>query len=979
MSEVHENDAQVKFRQSAVRAAERLLDLGYHVIPLKDKDPYEQGWQTKFYPMFDLKPRILNGDNIGIVSGQYLGDGARLIFLDIDLDQEHLVAAVRSLLPDTSFRIGNPPKCLTILRVRDEEAGSRDLTFYDGPSLGANHLTIQILGRGQKAPAGPKQAAAYGIHPKTGKPYVWERDARRRTIFDMRPQDWPLINDLESLLRTITTAMEVHGWTMKTPRAPAEPGATFDGEMSERMVERDRQLLEDELKAMSEMGPGTLRGTRAHLLGLKIGATIKAGHIDIDDVLTRLFAAMPDNPNAIREFERGVEAAEGYRQAKMAEMENTDWEAEAAKQGVSFEDIMSGAPDAEEFKAEEKEGARSLYRRPLIVAVCDIMYDAIRERGAEDRSKLEGVVWGFMASQLAAGMATIAELDAEWILRAQRLNSVAKDRYTVDAQQIIDGIRALQPTQEAWAVCAADLLSENRAKTPHEAIRIAQFAHKMGPTPKTEAGWAKRIMLAAPMDWDRDGVDIRNERSSNLDHFLAYKLGVWPFLDTFTRRVTFRRLRPFGSMNCEPTDQELAQWGARISDAIAGIYSKATDARALWGADNWSPRKQDVEIWLMTISKLHSFNSVVDRLAAWEPWDGADRVGSWFGRYMGYRPEDPDYRYVCKAGAHWLLNWVARMMRPGHKFDEILAAIGLEGERKTTLFETLADAVVPGAYLGGQKFQFDGSSGINRVAEMTAGKVLVELAELKRLIRLDPEAFKALISGTADSGRSTYGTDSFDQLRQFGFVGTANVTPRGCTPNDITRELLALPAWLRDDRKRAIMRTVDAGFLVDPTGSRRFLPALVLKYKMDLDGLKGEAVQLIAEAKARAEAADFRLYMDDELEGSRAASAGIFAETDGLEDELRAVLEPVEGVEHFRIAAADLKRLLGLQPLAKRSAFKSAAEKVGLLARHTRNGDFYFRGDWELGERLRLMGGPTSPVIVPPSGSGDAGRGFAPG
>ena len=357
-------------------------------------------------------------------------------------------------------------------------------------------------------------------------------------------------------------------------------------------------------------------------------------------------------------------------------------------------------------------------------------------------------------------------------------------------------------------------------------------------------------------------------------------------------------------------------------------------------------------------------------MASWEAWDGQGRVSDWFARYMGYRPADAAYAYVCKAGAHWITNWVARMMRPGHKFDEILAAIGLEGERKTTLFEALAETVVPGGYLGGQKFQFDSSSGINRVAEMTAGKVLVELAELKRLIRLDPEAFKALVSGTADSGRVTYGADSFDQLRQFSFVGTANVTPRGCSPNDIATELWALPPERRDARKREIMETVDAGFLVDGTGSRRFLPALVLKHKMDVGALQEEAEQLIAEAKERALAADFVLYVDGELEAMRASAAQQFDETDGLEDVLREALEPVGGVADFKIPAEDLRRLLGLPPLAKRSALKAAAAKVGLLSKHTQYGTVYYRGDWGNAERLGLMGGAGVMRAAPPPGAG---------
>jgi hypothetical protein len=345
---IHENDAQVQFRQAVLRAAQRLMEKGYHVIPLRGKDCYEQGWQTTRHPIAELKPRILAGENIGIVFGQDAGDGTSLIGLDVDLDQPHLANAVRSRLPDASARIGRWPKFLMPLRVRDEEAASRDYTFWDGPNLGASHMAIQVLGRGQRAPAGPKQAAAYGIHPETRQPYVWKKDSEGLTIFDKEPKDWPLIDDLAGLMASIATDMEKHGWRTRTPRAPSEPGATFDGEMSERMVERDRQLIEQELEVISKMTSGMGRGNRAYRLGLRVGATIKAGHIDLDDVLARLEAAMPDNAGDLRSFERGVEQSEGLRQAKMAESEHVDWEAEAEAQGVKFEEPVKDAPDAEE-------------------------------------------------------------------------------------------------------------------------------------------------------------------------------------------------------------------------------------------------------------------------------------------------------------------------------------------------------------------------------------------------------------------------------------------------------------------------------------------------------------------------------------------------------------------------------------------------------------------------------------------------------
>lgn len=974
MNTMHEPPG-TRHAQEGAQAAAILLDLGYSLVPVAGKNPYEMGWYEKPYPVFVLQERLARGDNLGMLFGQELADGTFLVALDADLTIPALAAAVRAKMGDVSARIGRRPKFLIPIRVKPEDSFSRDYHFYDSQEVGAARQSIQILGRASKAPHRPKQAVAYGDHPDTGKPYFWEPDSQGRSIYQMRPTDWPLVPNLEALMLDISATMATLGWNCRKRGAATESGDEFGDEITAEMIDDAQRLFEQGLDDVSTRGAGANRGTSVYTLGLQVGMLIKRGLLDLDQCKRAVDAAMPDDAgHAAYEFENGVNNSKGFRQQKIHEKRNPDWAGAAKAQGFDFEEVLKGAQANEGgFKAEEKADAKEIYRRPLVVAVCDILYDAMRMRDAEARTKAEGVAWGFMSSLLAAGMATTPELVDEWRLRAERLNKINATRYIADAQSVLDGVSALQPSEAAWAECAADLLFEKRVSSPGAAIRTAQLAHRAGPTPKTSDAWALEIMASQSSDWDREGEDICNDRSSNLGHFMAYKLGVWPFFDEFTRRITFRRLRPFGSMNCEPNDKELAVWNGRTSKAVAAIYSKATNARALWGLDHYAPKKSDVEIWVSDYASLRSFNSVVDRLASWVAWDGQGRVSDWFGRYMGYRPVDAAYGYVCKAGAHWIANWVARMMRPGHKFDEILAAIGLEGERKTTLFETLADAVMPGSYLGGQKFQFDSSSGVNRVAEMTAGKLLVELAELKRLIRMDPEAFKALISGTVDSGRATYSPDSFDQKRQFSFVGTANVTPRGCSPNDITTELLALPPERRDARKREIMKTVDAGFLVDGTGSRRFLPALVLKHKMDLGALQGEAEQLIAEAKEIALAADFVLHMDDDLEAMRAPAAQQFDETDGLEDVLREALEPVDGVADFKIPAEDLRRLLGLPLLTKRAALKAAAAKAGLSSKHTEYGTVYYRGDWGRAERLGLMGGAGVMRATPPPGAGFSG------
>jgi hypothetical protein len=930
------------------QAAQLLLQNRFHIIPLKGKDPYEQGWQTKAYPLFDLEARVVNGDNLGMVFGQDMGDGTRLIGLDVDFERVELSQIAARILGRFMIRARGGPKFLALMRVRGTEAGSRDNHFYNGPDLGAERQSIQVLGRGQKAPAGPKQAACWGIHP-SGQPYTWYADSLGRTPFNCDAHAVEYVDDLAGLLKQVADELEPLGWTLKAPRAPTQDGTpAFTGPFSAASIEDAVTLLNVELSTLERMVAGSGRGDRAHELGLQIGALVKAGHIDLGQTLGRLREAMPDNDNALREFERGVERSEGQRQRTIYQRENPGWADAAAAQGFDFNTLLTGTPEGSEgFNAEARADERN---RQLVRFATDAAAKAIKK--GDTAAFFEALK--LMASVLAAGFATNLELLSWWGTAADAHKLADKPNTRAGEQEAHRALAGLQPSDPEWATWAAKFIDDGA--DPESAV-------KRGAAMRGQSG-ASTVDDEddTPDAWDVDGDGVALPATySNFAFFLGSQLGLRAELDTFTSRVSFRRLP---GQNDAVSDVELARWNQSPDAAAQAIYAMATDTRLPWAPAAYSPKLTDVKQWLAFMAGRRAFNSLSDRMAAWPAWDGKERLRSWLGRYMGYAPWDPSYRYVCLAGQHFMCNWVARLIRPGHKFDEVLSIVGLEGGRKTTLFEALADAVVLGSYLGGQKFQFDDSTGINRVADITAGKTLVELAELKRLVRMDPENFKAQISKTHDSGRKSHGADSYDKPRQFSFVGTANVTPKGCEPEDITRELLALPPELRDARTKELMAHVDAGFLVDGTGSRRFLPALVMRYKMDLEGIKEEAEQLIAEAKHVAIAADFSLHMDDALEQERVGVTGRFRETDGLEDALAGALAAVDSMPSIKLFAEDARRLLGFRPGEKRTALKAAMAKVGLEAKHTKHGACYYRGDWDTAVRLVLQGGPGSASLV---------------
>jgi len=153
---------------------------------------------------------------------------------------------------------------------------------------------------------------------------------------------------------------------------------------------------------------------------------------------------------------------------------------------------------------------------------------------------------------------------------------------------------------------------------------------------------------------------------------------------------------------------------------------------------------------------------------------------------------------------------VARIMRPGCKFDYTLILEGKQGIRKSTACKVLA----------GEKFFSDSlppiREGSKDLASHLAGKWLIEVAEMSAASRADTDALKAFLTKTHETYRPAYGRNEITQPRQCVLVGTTN----------------------------------RAEYLRDATGDRRFWPVKcgVNGKPCDIDGLQENRDQLFAEA-----------------------------------------------------------------------------------------------------------------------------------
>lgn len=156
-------------------------------------------------------------------------------------------------------------------------------------------------------------------------------------------------------------------------------------------------------------------------------------------------------------------------------------------------------------------------------------------------------------------------------------------------------------------------------------------------------------------------------------------------------------------------------------------------------------------------NRIHPVRDYLDGLH----WDGTPRVDSLLIDYMGVE----DSAYTRAITRKTLTAAVARIYRPGCKFDYVLTLVGEEGKGKSTLFKIL-----------GRKWFSDSFSGVQgkEAYEQLQGVWLVEMAELAGLKRADVEAVKHFVSKGVDRFRVAYGRRTEDFPRQCIFLGSTN-------------------------------------------------------------------------------------------------------------------------------------------------------------------------------------------------------------
>lgn len=256
-------------------------------------------------------------------------------------------------------------------------------------------------------------------------------------------------------------------------------------------------------------------------------------------------------------------------------------------------------------------------------------------------------------------------------------------------------------------------------------------------------------------------------------------------------------------------------WGGKV-----GAELRDDDAVQIkrWLADHF---RMEPSVYLVceamtVIAMRNSFHPVRRYLERLE-WDGVPRLDGWMKTYLSAVGEEP---YLSEVGRKVLCAAVARVYRPGIKFDHVLILEGSQGVGKSSAARILASEEWFTDALPDVK---DKDSRLNLL-----GNWIVEISELASLKRADAETYKAFFTAQSDRVRAPYGRRWEEFKRQCIFIGTTN----------------------------------SQDYLNDRTGNRRFWPVEV--GQCDFKALARDRDQLFAEARFAWQELGELLYLEGE-------------------------------------------------------------------------------------------------------------------
>lgn len=260
----------------------------------------------------------------------------------------------------------------------------------------------------------------------------------------------------------------------------------------------------------------------------------------------------------------------------------------------------------------------------------------------------------------------------------------------------------------------------------------------------------------------------------------------------------------------------------------------------------YSPTKTKDAV--VAVAAERAYHPVRDYLEGLPGWDGVPRVDTLLIDYFGAA----DNSYTRAASRKSMVAAIARVYRPGTKFDSVLILNGPQGIGKSTFYAKLA-----GEWFSDSLTLTDMKDKAG--PEKLQGYWILELGELAGMRKADIETVKSFISRMDDKYRASYGVNVESHPRQCIIVGTTNA---------------------------------ETGFLRDITGNRRFWPVRVPgnSERKPWQLTKGDVEQIWAEALVLYHKGE-KLYLEGEDAEIAVGEQADALETDEREGLVRAYLD----------------------------------------------------------------------------------------
>lgn len=303
-------------------------------------------------------------------------------------------------------------------------------------------------------------------------------------------------------------------------------------------------------------------------------------------------------------------------------------------------------------------------------------------------------------------------------------------------------------------------------------------------------------------------------KGTSLNNLIQFIQGVYPdlfCLNEFSDEIMV--------LNCPPWMSKKEESEFTVHRITDGDIINMTASLEHFG---FNPNTGNVKMAIETVAqkmKKHPVRNYFNDLK----WDGNPRLCGWLKKYLG---SEQDQDYLERIGTMWMVAGVARIMKPGAKFDHMLVLEGKQNIGKSSVLKELATfgEMRVSYFTDGIGFQdlYKPSS-----MQILQGKLIVEFAEMDGMDKMSNNALKKWITQTDDELIKKWSNYVTKYPRQFILAGTTN----------------------------------DSYYLSDATGNRRYLP--VKCNTIDIDGIKKVKEQLWAEAVYKFKEDNYKIYIEE--------------------------------------------------------------------------------------------------------------------